>query len=354
VSESRATKEGVEGARPGREAFSTYTGRRSTRRRGEEAMVPEADFSSYYGKPIINKPVWHEPDIPGYLFLGGLAGGSSVIAAGAALTGQRALARTSRIGAASAAGLSLVALVHDLGRPERFINMLRVFKVSSPMNVGAWLLSAYAPAAMVAAASDVTGRVKPLGALATAGAATLGPAVASYTATLISDTAVPAWHDGHREMPFVFVGSGAMAAGGLGLMGAPVSQQSLPRWTAVLGSATELVGAKVMEKRIGLAAEPYRKGRPRTLMRRGQILAGAGLLATVLGRRNRVAGAFGGACLVASSAFTRFGIFRAGLASAEDPRYIVQPQRERLRGQEPEGSASPAESGPASSRRSPA
>ena len=44
----------------------------------------------------------------------------------------------------------------------------------------------------------------------------LGPAVASYTGVLIADTAVPAWHDAHRELPFLFVGSAASAAAGLG------------------------------------------------------------------------------------------------------------------------------------------
>jgi formate-dependent nitrite reductase membrane component NrfD len=100
--------------------------------RGEQPMVPKAEFQSYYGQPIINQPVWESPDIPGYLFLGGLAGASGVLAAGAQLTGRRGLARVSKSGAAVAAGLSAVALVHDLGRPGRFLNMLRTFKGPLP------------------------------------------------------------------------------------------------------------------------------------------------------------------------------------------------------------------------------
>ena len=92
--------------------------------------------------------------------------------------------------------------------------MMRVFKVTSPMSVGTWLLGGYAPAAGVAAAAALTGRLPRIGSTATAGAALLGPAVAAYTAALVTDTAVPAWHDGYREMPFVFTGSAAMAAGG--------------------------------------------------------------------------------------------------------------------------------------------
>ena len=293
-------------------------------------MVPDAEFTSYYGKPVLNQPVWEAPDIAGYLFLGGLAGASSLVGAGAEVLGQRELARAAKVGAAGAGGLSLVALVHDLGRPTRFLNMLRVFKVTSPMSVGSWVLAAYVPAAAVAAGTDVTDRLRAVGLVATAGAAVLGPAVSSYTAALISDTAVPAWHDGYREMPFVFVGSGAMAAGGLGLVLAPVDQQDLPRWTAVLGSATELVAAQLMERRLGMVAEPYSTGRSGRRMKIGKALAVAGTAAALLGRGRRLPSAAGGAALVASSAFTRFGIFEAGVASANDPRYVLLPQRERL------------------------
>jgi Polysulphide reductase, NrfD len=146
---------------------------------------------SYYGQPILNAPVWRA-DIPAYLFLGGLAGASSVLAAGAQATRRPVLARRAKLGALGAILLSLGALIHDLGRPSRFLNMLRVFKPSSPMSVGTWILTAYAPAAGIAAASDATGLLPTLGAGATGGAALLGPAVASYTAALIADTAVPA------------------------------------------------------------------------------------------------------------------------------------------------------------------
>ena len=87
---------------------------------------------------------------PGYLFLGGLAGASSVLAAGSQLTGRGWPGWPSR--RAGAIGLSAVALVHDLGRPARFLNMLRVFKPTSPMSVGTWILSGYGPAAGAAAA----------------------------------------------------------------------------------------------------------------------------------------------------------------------------------------------------------
>ena len=67
--------------------------------------------------------------------------------------------------------------------------------------------------------------------------------MASYTAALTSDSAVPAWHDGYPEMPFVFVGSGATAAAGLGLLAAPVSQNGPSRAMAVFGVGTELAAS---------------------------------------------------------------------------------------------------------------
>jgi len=297
----------------------------------EQLVVPKARPDSYYGLPVIKEPIWGSPDVPGYLFLGGLAGASSMLAGFAQATGNRELARASKTGAAAAIGLSMVALVADLGRPLRFLNMLRVFKVTSPMSVGSWLLTGYSPLAFAAAASALTGRMPRAGAAASAGAAALGAGVATYTAALLTDTAVPAWHDGHREMPFVFAGSAATAAGGLGMLavGQPAAAQAVR--FAVIGSAAELTAKSMMLQRLGDTAQPYQSGLPGKLMEAAEILTAAGLAGAVLSGRNRAAAAASGAALVASSALTRFGIFLAGKASARDPAYTVGPQRQRLR-----------------------
>jgi hypothetical protein len=304
---------------------------RRGRKNRERLMVPDAEFSSYYGRAVLKEPTWEATDIAGYLFLGGLAGASSVLAAAAQASSRPELERAGKITAFSAISLSLVALVHDLGRPERFINMLRVFKPTSPMSVGSWVLSGYAPLAGVAAASRVTGRAPRTGALATAGAALVGPAVAAYTAVLVADTAVPAWHDGFRELPFVFVGSGAAAAAGVGLLAAPIEETGPVRRLALIAAAQELVATARMEKRVGIVAETYRQGRAGQLLRAARLLtAGGAVGAAVLGRRSRVGAGLSGAALLAGSACTRFGIFEAGRASAKDPKYTVVPQRERL------------------------
>jgi formate-dependent nitrite reductase membrane component NrfD len=311
------------------------TGRRR-RRGGEQPMVPDAEFTSYYGRPVIKEPVWRVPDVPGYLFLGGLAGASSVLAAGAQQSGYAELARVAKVAALGAISLSAVALVHDLGRPGRFANMLRVFKPSSPMSVGSWLLAAYGPVAGAAAVSEVTGILPKAGRAATLGAAVLGPAIATYTAALICDTAVPAWHEGYREMPYVFAGSAASAAGGLGLLATHPDHANPARKLAVLGAAVELIAKRQLLARLAggsyeqSLAEPYETGTTGAVLRLAEFLTAGGLAGTLLGRRSRLVSALSGASLVAASALTRFGIFEAGMASARDPKYTIVPQRRRL------------------------
>ena len=329
------TKDGTQGVHPDREAVTgAATGRRRPGRRGrrgEQPMVPQAEFTSYYGKPVINSPVWESRDIAGYLFLGGLAGGSALLGAGAQVTGRPTLATAAKTGAFGAGCVSVAALVHDLGRPARFLNMMRVLKVTSPMSVGSWLLGGFVPAAGVAAACALTGRLPRIGAAATAGSALLGPAVAAYTAALISDTAVPAWHDGYREMPFVFVGSAAMAGGGLGLLAAPPSESAPARSFALAGLVIETSALELMKRRIGMVSEPYHSGRGGSYIKAGQVLSVLGLAGALLGRHSRMISAASGATFLAASAAARFGIFHAGMDSANDPKYTVVPQRERIR-----------------------
>lgn len=327
---------------PARDAPRRRGGGRGKGGRGEQLMVPEAEFSSYYGRPIVKASPW-EVDIPVYLFLGGLAGGSSLLAAGADLQGNTALRNPMRWTAIGAIGVSFAALVHDLGKPSRFHHMLRVAKVTSPMSVGTWILTVYGPAAALAAAVQALpiapkalrrswiGRIAPLvGRVAGLTAAATAPAVASYTAVLLSDTATPTWHDAHLQLPFVFVGSASAAAGGAGMILAPLSASGPARRLAVGGAVVELAVSEYMEKRMGLSAEPLHTGKPGTMIRAAKACTAAGLLLAVAGRRHRGVSALAGVSLLAGSALTRFGIFYGGQASARDPKYTVVPQRERV------------------------
>jgi len=115
-------------------------------------MVPDAEFTSYYGRPILKSPTWKVPDVPLYLYLGGAAGTSACIAALADATGRGALRRWGRLAALSGALVSVGALVHDLGRPRRFLHMLRVLKPTSPLSVGSWILAPFGTLSGLAAA----------------------------------------------------------------------------------------------------------------------------------------------------------------------------------------------------------
>jgi hypothetical protein len=296
----------------------------------ERTMVPEPEFESYYGRQIIKTPTWKTPDVPLYLFLGGMAGASAVLAEGAALTGNVALERVTRLVAASGAGVGTVFLVHDLGRPERFLHMLRVVKPTSPLSVGSFILAPFSALSSAAAASCLTGRLPRLGRLAGLGAAAFGPPLATYTGALLANTAVPAWHEAHRELPFLFAGSGASAAGGMALLLTPVQHSGPARRMAIAGAAIELTASELLKRRLGMVAEPYERGRPGRLMRlASRMTLGATVVSTLSGR-SRAVSAICGATLVASSVVTRFGVFEAGLASARDPKYTVVPQRERM------------------------
>lgn len=310
---------------------------------GEISMVPEPEFTSYYGRPVVKPPPWEWP-VAAYLFLGGVAGGSGVLAAGAQLSGRPTLRRNTRLGSLAAVGLGGVALVVDLGRPDRFYNMLRTFKVTSPMSVGSWILTAFSGGIGVAAVAEVdrlTGERLPFGPLrpvlwaveAPAGlaAAALGPPLAAYTAVLLGDTAVPTWNATHRYLPFVFVSSASLASGGLAMLTTPVDQAGPARSLAMMGVVGDVVAMKYMESRMDpVAAEPLHHGLPGKLLRWSERLAVVGGLGALVGGRNRVVAALSGLALMTASAFTRFGVFEAGLHSATDPRYTIEPQKRRL------------------------
>jgi formate-dependent nitrite reductase membrane component NrfD len=299
-------------------------------------VVPPAEFTSYYGRPVVKKSPW-EKDIPAYFFLGGLAAGSSLLAAGADLTDRPALRRTGRLGALTAISLSFAALVHDLGKPSRFVNMLRVVKPTSPMSVGTWLLTLYAPAAGVAGMAELSDflprrmqrLLETFGRPAGLGAAAIAPTIASYTAVLIADTATPAWRAARRELPFVFVASAATAAGGLGMLGAPLDEAAPARRLALIGALSEIAGEQVMERSMGLSAETLHSGLGGRIMLAGKACTGVGTVGALIGRRSRIVSATAGIALLAGSACTRFAIFEAGQESADDPKYTVVPQRER-------------------------
>ena len=296
-------------------------GRRRRRDRG--LMVPEAEFRSYYGRPILKEPVWTW-EVPWYFFTGGLAGASASLGLGARLAANHRLARSAWAVSGAAVTASVSLLVSDLGRPERFPYMLRMFKVTSPLSVGSWILAVIGPAAAGAAVSDRLGIFPRLGRAAEAVAGLLGPALATYTGTLVADTAVPVWHEAGRELPFVFAGSAAV-------LSTPAADAGPARRLLVAGAVLELGAAQAMERRLGELGEPYHHGPAGRLARLAKACTatGAGLVA-LGGRRRRAVTAAGAALVLAGSACERWAVYKAGFQSARDPRYIVEPQRARM------------------------
>jgi formate-dependent nitrite reductase membrane component NrfD len=241
---------------------------------------------------------------------------------------------------------SMYFLIGDLGRPERFHHMLRVAKPSSPMSVGTWILGAYGPGASVAAVAELmparlrrtwVGRLldraaRPAG----LEAAAVAPGVASYTAVLLSHTAVPAWNLAHPYLPFVFTGSAAASGGGLGMLLAPLDESGPARRMAVAGAGLEVAASRTMERRLGIVGEAYTTGKAHRLRQWSEILTVGGAAGAVVGG-NRAVIALSGAALLAGSALQRFGVLEAGVESTKDPKYVVVPQRERLAAGEPAG-----------------
>ncbi|MBE9376322.1 polysulfide reductase NrfD [Saccharopolyspora sp. HNM0983] len=297
----------------------------------EAAEPTRSEGATYYGRPVIKEPVWKVPDVPAYLYLGGMAGAAALMAAGAGLTGRPGLARAGRVSSGIGATASVAFLVHDLGRPLRFLNMLRVFKPTSPLSVGSWVLAPFSALAGAGAVSAATGLLPRLGWLSSSAAAVLAPAMTTYTAVLLADTAVPAWHEPYRELPFVFAGSAVASAAGLGVVAAPAAQAGPARRMAVAGSALEVAATRRMQRRAGMVGEVFGQGRAGRLLRTAEALVVAGSVTALLARRSRIAAVASGLCLTGAGLATRFGIFEAGHASARDPRYTVEPQRLRSR-----------------------
>ncbi|MGD9735285.1 MAG: NrfD/PsrC family molybdoenzyme membrane anchor subunit [Solirubrobacterales bacterium] len=318
----------------------------SPRGGGERAMVPRERPTSYYGRPIVKPPVW-KPEIPWYFFFGGLAGASANLAAAATFAGRRRLARRAWAGALLGVAASPALLIKDLGKPSRFLYMLRVVKVTSPMSLGAWLLAANGGATTLAAGLNLVLPRRRGGAPEVA-AALLGAPLATYTAALITNSAIPAWSEARDEMPFVFAASGAASAAGAAMLTVPGEEAEPVRALGIGAVVVEEVAFKAMLKRLGPElASSYEEGIAGRFDRAARALSAAGALAFAAGGawlplpgRGRVAiappparravSAAGGAMLLAGAVCKRWAVFKAGFHSAEDPAQTVATQRARM------------------------
>jgi formate-dependent nitrite reductase membrane component NrfD len=285
------------------------------------------EMRSYYGRPVIKEPVW-QPEIPWYFFTGGLAGASAVLGLGARLADNDELADKTLWISLAADVASPILLISDLGRPERFLNMLRVFKVTSPMSVGSWILAASGAVTTAAAGAHVLGLRKTRD-FFEALSMLLGLPLATYTGVLVADTAVPVWHEARKELPFVFGAGAAASAGAAGALVTRPANAGPARRLAVASALTETALTKVMERKLGFVGEVYHEEEAGKYgkLATGLTVAGAAVLG--LTGRTRLGAVAGSSLILAGTAAMRWSVFKAGFQSARDPRYTVEPQRER-------------------------
>jgi formate-dependent nitrite reductase membrane component NrfD len=309
-----------------------------------------SEMHSYYGRPIVKQPTWTW-EIPTYFFTGGLAGASAVLSSAAKITGNEKLSRTALYVGAAADMVSPLLLISDLGRPERFHHMLRVVKPTSPMNLGSWVLLVSGGASTTAALLQLLDKWKPVRLAASIVAALAGPPLATYTGVLIADTAVPVWHDGRHELPWIFGASAAASAGAAASIFVPPRDAGPARRVAVAGVLAEGALMQAMELRLGKVGEVYHQGTSGKLSwaAKGLAVAGATLLAK-RGRKSRASAVLGGALVCAGEMCLRWSVFKAGFQSARDPKYVVESQRQRIEREGTKATTKPGDS-PASPSR---
>ena len=236
--------------------------------------VLEEQEPTYYDYPVLKEPFW-SGEIILYFFFGGLAAGCYIIASLASLFGSPADRATVRTGYY----LSLLALlpcpvllIKDLGRPERFLNMLRLFKVKSVMSMGIWALLGFS------AFSGLTATVQgaqdgllgnwwgarwlakvPQKLLAVPGTF-FATFVGGYTGVLLTATSVPLWSRS-KLLGGVFVASAISTSSALvGLIlrvsNAPAQALRKVEKLQVVALLVELINLFAFLRGSGRAAQP--------------------------------------------------------------------------------------------------
>jgi formate-dependent nitrite reductase membrane component NrfD len=325
-------------------ALGTLSGEAAGQRSGQVALVSQAfpytpssqpaSDPTYYGYPMLKQPTWIW-SIPAYFYVGGVAGVGTAFGAAAHLMApqsMRSLVQRSRWIGAIGGGVSAALLIHDLGRPSRFLYMLRVFRVSSPMSVGSWILSAFSTcvggACLLPSGPRFSRPAVPI--LGTAGGL-LGLGLSGYTGVLLSQTAVPIWQASYRTMPVLFLSSGAAAAAALLEFFAWNRRET--RAIEVFGSVarmSELLAVIALERdayRLERIARPLKTGLSGFLWQSAKALTIAGMILSVAPGKSRVKRIASGVIGTAAGLCLRFGIFYAGKASARDPRASFEQQR---------------------------
>jgi formate-dependent nitrite reductase membrane component NrfD len=288
---------------------------------------------TYYDTPVIKRAVWSWT-VPLYYYVGGTAGGSAVLGAAAILIAPAEFPRLivgtrwiSALGGVISGGL----LIHDLGRPSRFLNMLRVFRPTSPMNLGSWVLTGFGAASTVSlVAMEGPPFLHRIGKIAGIKAGVLGLILSGYTGVLVANTVVPVWQRPRRMLPLLFLASAMSSASSLlDFFDWNLRERKAIALFGAIGYLADLTCGQIVEQQIALvpeAVKPLHEGFSGFLWRAGKAMTAISLaLSLAPGHSNRkrrcigVLGTTGALCL-------RFGIHYAGQRSADNPRAIFLQQ----------------------------
>jgi formate-dependent nitrite reductase membrane component NrfD len=297
----------------------------------------DAADPTYYEQPMLKESVW-SAEIPIYYFLGGTAGAALTLGAAIQLVsprGRHPLRRLSTIChwtgiVGSTAGAAFLIL--DLGRPSRFLYMLRVFRPSSPMNMGVWILSGAAPTAILRALLvNSRGLAGTVGEVAGYLSGIFGAALAGYTGVLVSNSAVPLWQEARRWVPVMFIASSAASAASvIDLISRHEGARAITRIFGTAGRVAEIaatVQAELAASAVPRVAEPLHRGGPGVLWRTATTLTAASLVISLLPGRRRSTTVAAGILGIAGSLCLRFAVHYLTNASARDARASFHQQR---------------------------
>lgn len=291
---------------------------------------------TYYERPLLKEPVWIWA-VPVYFYVGGTAGAAAVLGAAAqALDGGelRGLVKACRWVAAMGGATGTALLIYDLGRPERFLHMLRVFRPTSPMNLGSWVLAAAASTTMGSALlAEPQGILRRLGDLTGYLAAAFGMPLAGYTAVLLGNTAIPVWQATRRGLPHLFIGTSVSGLAALfGLLPIELSrrEEKIVERFGMAGKVVDLASMAAVESqadRVESVGRPLREGLSGALWSAAKVLTAASLAVSLLPGRSRTKRVAAGLLGTAGAFALRFAVFQAGKASSRDPRATFHRQR---------------------------
>jgi formate-dependent nitrite reductase membrane component NrfD len=291
---------------------------------------------AYRDVPILKPPTWKN-EIAAYFFFGGISGGASVIAALAELVGGRSLQRLAHV-AHWVAFLTLLPcpplLIMDLGVPSRFHHMLRVFKPSSPMNLGSWVLTSHGAMVTLAALRSIAGHVPVVGPVlrviparsVAAAEVPLGLGLSGYTGVLIGTTSTPVWSQSPLLGGLFMASSMSTGAAAVSLAGSIAGESQTERDAlATISTGSGLVELLLLALYLltsGRAAKPLLEDGAFGVTVGGAAATGGAVVLEALARRLPVGAGLltrvAAICTLAGGAALRFSVVHAGHPSAND------------------------------------